>query len=134
MGKKISWDNSISITYGRLKNWDGAKKPLDHVPPVFGKTSLTYTNKKLNAEAYLLFNGRKKINDYNPDGEDNQQYATPDGMPGWVTINWRGSYGFTKFLTLQAGVENIMDRNYRYFGSGFSAAGRNFFVSLRTNW
>lgn len=131
LSKKLSWDNTISQTYGRYKNPDGTKKPLDHVPPVFGKTSLAYADKKFSTEVYGLFNGWKKIKDYNPDGEDNAQYATADGMPSWFTINWRGSYAFTKNLTLQAGVENISDRNYRYFASGFSAAGRNFIIALR---
>lgn len=131
LSKKISWDNTISHTYGRYKNADGTEKPLDHVPPVFGKTSLTYTDKKFSTEIYGMFNSWKKIKDYNPDGEDNGQYATADGMPSWFTFNWRGSYKFTKNLTLQAGVENISDRNYRYFASGFSAPGRNFIVALR---
>ncbi len=131
LSKKLSWDNTISQTYGRYKNPDGTKKPLDHVPPVFGKTSLTYTDKKFRTEVYGMFNGWKKIKDYNPDGEDNGQYATADGMPSWFTFNWRGSYAFTKNLTLQAGVENIGDRNYRYFASGFSAPGRNFIIALR---
>ena len=131
LSKKLSWDNTISQTYGRYKNPDGSKKPLDHVPPVFGKTTLTYADKKFSTEVYCLFNGWKKIKDYNPDGEDNGQYATADGMPAWFTINWRGSYAFTKNLTLQGCVENIGDRNYRYFASGFSAPGRNFIIALR---
>ena len=45
----------------------------------------------LTLKFYAMFNGWKKIKDYNPDGEDNQQYATPDGMPSWFTLNWRGS-------------------------------------------
>ena len=114
-----------------IRKPDRTKKPLDHVPPVFGKTSLTYSDKKFSTEVYCMFNSWKKIKDYNPDGEDNGQYATVDGMPAWFTFNWRGSYAFTKNLTLQAGVENIGDRNYRYFASGFSAPGRNFIIALR---
>lgn len=133
ISKKISWDNTVSHTYGRYKNPDGTEKPLDHIPPLFGKTGLSYTGKKFSTEIYGMFNGWKKIKDYNPDGEDNGQYATPDGMPAWFTINWRGSYAFHKNLTLQAGVENIYDRNYRYFASGFSAPGRNFILALRAH-
>ena len=129
--KKISWDNTISQTYGRYKNPDGSKKPLDHVPPVFGKTSLSFNDKKFSTEVYGQFNSWKKIKDYNPDGEDNGQYATVDGMPAWFTFNWRAIYIFTKNLTVQAGIENIGDRNYRYFASGFSAPGRNFIIALR---
>jgi hemoglobin/transferrin/lactoferrin receptor protein len=34
---------------------------------------------------------------------------------------------------LQAGIENITDKNYRYFASGFSAPGRNFIVAVRAS-
>lgn len=134
LSKKISWDNTISQTFGRYTNTIGSKKPLDHIPPVFGKTSLTYTGKKLNTEAWLLFNGWKRIKDYNPDGEDNGQYATPDGTPAWTTVNLKASYAFLQKLLLQVGLENILDRNYRYFASGFSAPGRNLYIALRVNW
>lgn len=130
----FSWDNSFSHTYGRYRNPDGTKKPMDHVPPNFGKTSLTWTGKKANLEFFSLFNGWKRIKDYNPDGEDNGQYATPDGMPGWITLNARGSFRLTKSLELQAAIENILDRNYRYFASGFSAPGRNFILAFRASF
>ena len=80
-----------------------------------------------------MFNGWKKLKDYNPNGEDNGQYATADGMPAWFTLNWRASHPLGKYLLLQAGVENIFNRNYRYFASGFSAPGRNVIVALRAN-
>lgn len=131
---KVAWDNTISQTLGRYVDTKGRKKPLDHVPPVFGKTGITYTGKKFSTELFCLFNGWKKIKDYNPDGEDNGQYATPDGMPSWITANWRSSYNLTKNLDLQLGIENLFDRNYRYFASGFSAPGRNFIVAIRAAW
>ncbi len=132
--KTVSFDNNLSYTHGRFKNPDGSKKPMDHIPPVFGKTSLQYKQKTLALELFGMFNGWKKIKDYNPDGEDNGQYATADGMPSWFTLNWRGSYTFKKYLSIQAGMENILDRNYRYFASGFSAPGRNFILALRVKW
>lgn len=110
-----------------------SNKPLDHIPPVFGKTNIQYTNKGFLAEAFALYNGWKHLDQFNADGEDNAQYATADGMPGWVTLNLRSSYQFNKHLTLQAAVENILDRNYRYFASGFSAPGRNFIIALRAS-
>jgi hemoglobin/transferrin/lactoferrin receptor protein len=134
LSKKLVWDNTISHTFGRYINSDGSKKPMDHIPPVFGKSGITYNAGKLTWEAWMLFNGWKRISDYNPDGEDNGQYATVDGMPSWVIFNWKAAYAINQKITVQAGVENIADRNYRYFASGFSAPGRNFYASLRINW
>jgi len=117
-----------------LVNRNVSTKPLDHIPPFMGKTSITYHYKIFNTEAYLLYNGWKRLDQYNADGEDNAQYATPDGMPSWMTVNWKANVNILKYLQVQVGVENILDRNYRTFASGFSAAGRNFMVGLRINW
>ena len=147
--------STVSYTYGRFKT-DATKnsavyekqangtyrlvqkkvseKPLDHIPPLIGRTSFNYRYKDLNTEISFLYNGWKRLNQYNADGEDNAQYATADGMPAWIIANFKCSVPLTKGLLLQAGVENIFDRNYRYFASGFSAAGRNFQISLRSSW
>ncbi len=106
-------------------------KPLDHIPPAFGKTSLLFQKKNISAELFALYNGWKRLDEFNPDGEDNAQYATADGMPGWATFNFRSSISIKKKLTLQFSVENMLDRNYRYFASGFSAPGRNVIVAAR---
>ena len=117
-----------------LVNKKVASKPLDHIPPLIGKTSLLYQHSKINAEIFLLYNGWKYLDQYNADGEDNAQYATADGMPSWLTVNWKASINCSKNLLLQVGIDNIFDRNYRYFASGFSAGGRNFIVAARLHW
>jgi hemoglobin/transferrin/lactoferrin receptor protein len=128
------FDNTFSFTYGRYLLEKDSKKPMDHIPPVFGKSSLSYTHSGFGFECYMIYNGWKRIEDFNPDGEDNGQYATPDGMPCWLTLNARANYDLGKHLLLQAGIENILDRNYRYFASGFSAPGRNLILSVRASF
>lgn len=117
-----------------LVNRNVSTKPLDHIPPFMGKTGITYQHKIFNTEAYLLYNGWKRLDQYNADGEDNAQYATADGMPSWMTLNWKANVNVLKYLQVQVGIENILDRNYRAFASGFSAGGRNFLIGLRANW
>jgi len=131
---QLSFFGTVTYTYGKFKNTNGTKIPQDHIPPVFGKGSLKYSHSRFETEGYVLFNGSKKIKDYNLDGEDNQQYATPDGMPSWFTLNWRNSFNISKMTKLQFAIENILDRNYRYFASGFSAPGRNYVIALRTSF
>lgn len=129
---QLSFLGTITYTYGRFKNSNGTQTPQDHIPPVYGKLSLSYTHAKFSTEGFLMFNGWKKIKNYNLDGEDNQQYATADGMPSWFTLNWRNSFMITKKIRLQFSIENILDRNYRYFASGFSAPGCNYVFAVRT--
>ncbi|HZH36636.1 MAG TPA: hypothetical protein VEX65_05140, partial [Flavisolibacter sp.] len=83
---------------------------------------------------FALYNGWKRLEDYNPGGEDNAQYATPDGTPSWLTLNLRTTVNLHKQLSLQAGIDNILDRNYRYFASGFSAPGRHVILALRSSF
>ncbi|MBA2328872.1 MAG: TonB-dependent receptor [Flavisolibacter sp.] len=132
--KNLRFFSTISYTCGRLKPGAGGEVPLDHIPPLFGKTSIEYDNKKMHADFYILYNGWKRLRDYNPSGEDNAQYATPDGTPSWMTLNFKTSLYFNAGFTLQTGIENLLDRNYRHFASGFSAAGRNFILALRVNF
>lgn len=132
--KAFRFYSTITYTHGRLKPKNTAEVPLDHIPPVYGKTSLSYTNKFVAAEVYGLYNAWKRLKNYNPSGEDNAQYATPDGTPPWFTLNVKATVNMIKALSLQVGMENITDRNYRYFASGFSAPGRNFILALRSSF
>jgi len=106
-------------------------KPLDHIPPAFGKMSIGYDNQKIFAELNLMFNGWKRLDHYNADGEDNAQYATAKGTPAWQTLNLKTGLQLNQRLGIQAGIENIFNLNYRYFASGFSAPGRNWVIGLR---
>ncbi len=129
--KRVRIHSTLNYTHGRLRQPGKQEVPLDHIPPVYGKTSARYATAKFQVEAYALYNGWKKIADYHPSGEDNAQYATKDGTPPWTTVNLKTAWQVSSLFSLQAGLENIFDRNYRHFGSGFTSAGRNLVLALR---
>jgi hemoglobin/transferrin/lactoferrin receptor protein len=131
--KGLSLYSTINYTYGRI-NTDTTDYPLDHIPPLFGKTSLDYKIKKFRAEVYALYNGWKYLEDYNLNGEDNYPFATVDGMPSWATFNLKASYQLSQHFTIQLGLENLLDTNYRVFASNISAPGRNISVTVRGSW
>jgi hemoglobin/transferrin/lactoferrin receptor protein len=133
LSNNVTLYSTITFTYGRYTNTAGLEVPLDHVPPVFGKTSLMYHQKAFTTEVYAMYNGWKRIQDYSPSGEDNLTYATPSGMPSWYTLNLRAGYKLNSNMGIQIALENIMDQNYRQFASGISAPGRNFVITLRGN-
>ena len=82
---------------------------------------------------YILHNGRKNIKDYLLNGEDNEAYAPSSGMPAWFTLNIRGQYKIHKNIQILAGIENLMDVQYRTFASGINGAGRNFSITLNAS-
>lgn len=94
-------------------------------------TSFKLNKNKFKGEIFFIYNGWKRLKDYNMFGEDNLSTATPWGMPAWITVNARTGYYLNKFLEIQLALENILDQNYRHFASGISAPGRNFRITIR---
>ncbi|MEI6434255.1 MAG: TonB-dependent receptor [Bacteroidota bacterium] len=128
--RSFSIQSNLTYTYGYNES-DGL--PLDHIPPVFGMTSFRLEVKKFKGDFYVMYNGWKRISQYSDSGEDNEQYATPYGMPSWYTLNLKLSYQIVKYVNVELGMENILDENYRKFASGISSPGRNVIVALRAN-
>jgi hemoglobin/transferrin/lactoferrin receptor protein len=130
--KKLSFKSILNFTYGRYSDVNtNSISPLDHIPPIFGQSSLVFKEKNLDSEFFVRYNGRKNISDYSNSGEDNLKYATANGMPGWFTLNLRLGYSISKNLRINAACENMTNNRYRVFASGVNAAGRNFILSLR---
>ena len=131
IGAGVSLVASYNYTQGRVINTDGKETRLDHIPPAFGRFAVRYAKEKFDSEFYVNFNTWKRIDDYLLKAEDNEQYATKEGMPAWWTMNVRASYDLPKGLKIQRGVENIADIQYRVFASGIHAGGRNVYGTLR---
>jgi hemoglobin/transferrin/lactoferrin receptor protein len=129
----VSLYSCFNYTYARIKT-DSINYPLDHIPPTFGKTSLVLKKQRFRGEFYAMYNGWKRLKDYNLKGEDNFAEATAYGMPAWFTLNLRTNFNIHKNLMLQMSLENILDKNYRTFASGISAPGRNFSITIRNNF
>jgi hemoglobin/transferrin/lactoferrin receptor protein len=131
LNQALSLRSDLTYTFGEIIT---ENTPLDHIPPVFGKTSLKLELKKFLGEFYVQYNGWKKAEDYSSSGEDNIEYATGYGTPSWYTLNLKASYQINNFLNLQLGIENLLDVHYRTFASGVSAPGRNIILALRAKF
>ena len=125
---------AFNYTKGRIQVSEGVDKPLDHIAPIYGRFGIQYSKPKYDAELFVNYNGWKRIGDFLLGAEDNEAYATKDGMPSWWTLNCRFGAEILRGLKIQAGVENLMDINYRVFASGIHAGGRNVYGVLRYNF
>ena len=132
INENLSMSLVLNYTYGRVKT-DSFDYPLDHIPPLMIRYQMAYKIKNFSTVFFINYNGWKKLKDYNLEGEDNEQYATEDGMPAWFTLNLHASYKILKYLSVEAGIDNIFDTQYRTFASGINAPGRNVFISLKAN-
>ena len=130
---QLKFSNSLTYTYGQIVN-DPVRHPLDHISPLFGRSSIDLQIKKFKSSFFLVFNGDKKSKDYNLSGEDNELFSVDpiNGfMPNWMTLNLNTSYSLHKKIQIQVSFDNILDTNYRQFASNISAGGRNISLTLR---
>lgn len=132
---------STAISYQRGFQFDvdsNAYFPKAQVAPLFGRISLKYKTRQLRVEAYSVFNGRVDYERFPLEERNELNYALDSqGRPytaSWYTLNLKMSYFFNKHLSVNAGVENILDQGYRTYGSGISAAGRNFIGSVKVSF
>jgi iron complex outermembrane recepter protein len=66
---------------------------------------------------------------------DSERNNASDGTrvsPGFFVMNLQASYHFKNFITAEAGVNNILDRNYT-IQEGYPEAGRNFYAAIYFN-
>lgn len=139
-GASFQADVPLSDRWKLAGSWNYTKgilsddAPLDHIAPVFGRLSVQYVSGKLSGEVFSNYSGWKRLDDYSSSGEDNLQYATAKGMPSWYTLNLRFSADVGTSFTFQAGIDNLLDLQYRTFASGINAPGRNIFVTARVRF
>jgi hemoglobin/transferrin/lactoferrin receptor protein len=133
--KFFNINGNVTYTYGRTI--EKTPQPLSHIPPVYGMLSFLFHHKGFTGDFYVRFNGWKYIYDTNLLGEDNYTMGLPNGnggyrgFPAWFTLNAKVSYKINKYITLQVGVENILNTYYRLNASGISAPGVNGIMGIR---
>ncbi len=125
---------STDLTYMKGEDIDG--NAIRHIPPFYGGFHFFYENKGLKADMYMLYNGEISNANLSPEEQSKVHMYEKDAngnpySPAWYTLNFKASARIAKILTLQAGIENILDVRYRPYSSGIAAPGRNFYISLR---
>ena len=128
--KKIRSENIINICEGN----DFENNPLAHIPPLTIKSNLTYLKENYSLQINWDFNAKKDIEKFDSNGVDNIEEATSEGVPSWNIVGIKFIKKLDKKTTVSAELRNILDNHYKTFGSGLSSSGRNFVVSLTTNF
>lgn len=147
------WSTSFDITYtfGKITKFtdeyelqyanNNFGRSLAHIPPLFGKFAIEHKNKAFRQRLTTIFNARKAPSNYDAAGidnldegiyiEDEEANLIANGVPAWFTLNYSVQYDFSKQITLQGGLSNILDIHYKTFASGISAMGRSLNITLR---
>lgn len=130
---KIS--SSYNFINGRSDDGSPEGVPLRHVTPNFGQTSVFVNYRRLRLQFYANYNQELAFEAMAPTEVSKAYLYTKDQngnpyAPAWYTLNLKSGYHFTSALMLNIGLENILDKRYRPYGSGITAPGRNLILSL----
>lgn len=131
-GSAAELDLVLNYTRGEQTDADGGTEPADRIPPLNGRLALrVFRGDSLTFGPYLLFAaGQDRLS--GRDVRDGR--IDPDGTPGWVTVNLQANWRPDGRWSLRFGLENVLDKPYRFHGSGIDAPGRNAFVQLERRW
>lgn len=134
LSKQWELIGSYTATRGWRGIGAGETQPLSHIPPPYGRIVLQGKFSQFQCRFAVQWNQWKPLKEYDLQGEDNPQYATPFGMPAWwigsIAIEWQLSPN----IILTGELENVFDVFYRTFASGISGAGRSLNISMRAVW
>jgi len=131
----FTFETNLTYIWGE----DSDNYPLRHVPPLFGNTSLGFHYKILHAELYAIYNGEISNDRLAPSEQAKMHIYASDVhgnpyAPGWWTFNFKSAININKTLTIDAGVENILNYRYRPYSSGIVSPGINFIVAVRAKF
>lgn len=119
----LTINSGIAYTYGQNIS---KSEPLRRIPPINGRVIGTYRIKKWMAAAEWQFAG-KQSRLAQGDKDDNRIPA--GGTPGWNLLNIYGGYK-VGIIQMNAGMQNLFNRDYRTHGSGINGVGRSAWLSI----
>jgi outer membrane receptor protein involved in Fe transport len=126
LNSSISLSGSLTYTYGQniSKN-----EPVRRIPPLFGRAAIDYSLKRWWVSLEWLAAGRQTRL---AAGDKDDNRIPKGGTPGWNIFNLSTSYEMNH---ISAGLtfQNLLNRDYRYHGSGINGYGRSVLLTIRLN-
>lgn len=99
------------------------REPLGKVTPLMGYGGVRWqsSSKKVWTELVCLTYGEAAR--LNTSDQADTQRIPPNGTPSFWLLTLRGGWQVNDQLILNAGIENLLNQNYRYHGSGSNEPG-----------
>jgi hemoglobin/transferrin/lactoferrin receptor protein len=120
-----SWHINGTLTYTYGQNIT-QNEPMRRIPPLFGRLGLEYSHKMWWGSIIWMAAAKQ---DRLASGDISDNRIPEGGTPGWNIFNINAGYEI-KHISMDLGIENIFNRDYRYHGSGVNGYGRFAMLSL----
>ncbi len=120
-----SVDGNITYTYGENKTAD---QPMSKIPPLNGLLALNY---HFNNGLWIRGEWQSAgMQDRLSSGDESDSRIPDGGTPGWNILNLRSGYQW-QWLHLTAGLNNLLNEDYRIHGSGVNGYGRSAWLAVK---
>jgi len=137
-GMHLSLTSDISVhavlnyTWGTQSIESESLEPADRIPPLSGMISARFSHSPgVAIEGLLRF---AALQDRLSARDAGDSRIDPNGTSGWGILGFRSSWQAADHWTMSAGIDNLLDKQYRAHGSGIDAEGRNFSASVNYRW
>lgn len=117
----------LAYSYGQNLT---AKEPLRRIPPFNGRLFGTWRHYQWFAGIEWMFAAKQ---DRLAQGDIDDNRIPKGGTPGWNLVNIYASYQVS-IATLNLGLQNIFNKDYRMHGSGINGYGRSAWLQLTLNF
>jgi outer membrane receptor protein involved in Fe transport len=121
--RHLSLQAGAAYAYGQNRT---RNEPLRRTPPLNGRLLLQYRKGAFHT-AFELAAASKQDRLAKGDQADNR--IPQGGTPGWQVMNLYGGYRY-KTLSVNAGLNNLANVDYRTHGSGINGIGRSVWCAL----
>ncbi len=136
ISKELLFTSNYNWQKGVEELDDKSRSPSRHAAPAFGASKLRLNGKKGTLELSAQYSAAMPF-----EKMPQEEIAKPaiyamdaQGMPyspAWMIVNFAARIPITPKIQVNAGVENLLDLQYRGYSSGIVSPGRNFQLSLR---
>ena len=135
-GFETAWDLTLTrslILYGTMTYTYGQNitrnEPVRRIPPLFGRLSFDYRYKHWRMNVEWMAAGKQ---DRLAQGDRDDNRIPAGGTPGWNIFNINSGFDW-KYLAIDLSMKNLLNKDYRYHGSGINGYGRSLFLTLEVN-
>jgi outer membrane cobalamin receptor len=122
--KNLRIQTGITYLYGQNKT---RNEPLRRIPPMNGRARIIYAKQKYFAAAETWFAGQQNRL---AQGDKDDNRIPAGGTPGFTIFNIYAGYQIWH-LQVQAGLQNIFNKDYRTHGSGINGYGRSVWLHIQ---
>lgn len=121
--QNILLSNYISYTYGQNLTLN---EPMRRIPPFNGLAKVNF--RKNNFYSNVIYQYASK-QDRLSSGDKSDNRIDKNGTPGWNVLDFNAGYQFNQ-ISVNTGIQNIFNEDYRMHGSGMNGIGRCLWLSL----